>query len=66
MLSNAKNCKDCFGMLADSHNCRFCQNGGYKISDAYDGYGVGEHAELLYEAFDSGVNCQPQIFFFLF
>ena len=49
-------------MLADSHNCRFCQNGGYKISDAYDGYGVGEHAELLYEAFDSGVNGQRQFF----
>lgn len=54
-VENARNCKNCFIFGKDVRDCKYCVNGGFHASDMYDGYGVGDNAELLYEAFDSGV-----------
>ncbi|MDO8530338.1 MAG: hypothetical protein Q7S10_02970 [bacterium] len=61
-LENVKNCKTCFGFWGDVRDCKYCMNGGVKSSDMYDGYGVGANAELVYEAFDSGVQGSRQMF----
>ncbi len=53
-LMNVSNCKDSFDLSDDIRNCRFCINGGAKMYDAYDGYGIGANAELLYESIDTG------------
>ncbi len=60
-LENVKNCKSCFVFSVDARDCKHCMNGGWKISDIYDGYGGGANAELLYEAFDSGVQGARQL-----
>jgi len=61
-VENAKNCKNCFVFGKDVRDCKYCMNGGFKASDIYDGYGVGDNSELLYEAFDSGVQGSRQLF----
>ncbi|HLC95114.1 MAG TPA: hypothetical protein VJH89_01375, partial [Patescibacteria group bacterium] len=60
-IRNVMNCKSCFD-LSDSKDCKYSANGGFGMNDSYDGYGVGEHAELLYEAFDTGVQASKLLF----
>lgn len=61
-LENVKNCKNCFVFADDARDCKYCMNGGFKINDSYDGFGIGASAELMYEAFDSGVQGSRQLF----
>lgn len=62
MLANVMNCKECFGMVDDVRDCKYLQNGGFGMTDSYDGYGVGATASFLYEIFDSGVQGSRQLF----
>jgi len=61
-LQGVADCKFCFDMPGDARNCKFMQNGADHIFDSYDGYGVGAKVDLLYEAFDSGVEGSRQLF----
>ncbi len=61
-LENVQNCKNCFVATDDARDCKYSINAGWKGSDIYDGYGVGDSAELLYEAFDAGVKGSRQMF----
>lgn len=54
-LANVANSSACFDIADKVRDCKYIINGGFNLEDSYDGYGVGEHAELLYEAFDAGV-----------
>lgn len=60
-MSYAHNCQYCFGIKANTTDCKYCMNAG-ELTDAYDGYGVGANASLLYEMLDSGVNGSRQKF----
>jgi len=62
MLGNVMNCKECFGIFDDVRDCKYVQNGGFGMTDSYDGYGVGASADFLYEIFDSGVQGSRQLF----
>ncbi len=55
-LTNVSNCRDSFDISNDVRDCRYCINGGMKMYDAYDGYGLGANAELLYESVDTGAD----------
>ena len=55
-VSEANNCKACFDFWGGIRDCKFCINGGVHLNDAYDGYGIGETSELLYESVDTGAN----------
>ncbi len=57
-VANAFNCYACFDFIDDVRDCKWCINGGLKMSDSYDGYGVGANAQLLYETLDAGVDGQ--------
>src|SRR3989338_7273023 len=61
-MQNVADCKTCFDISGDARNCKFIQNGADRLTDSYDGYGVGAAVELLYEAFDSGVEGLRQFF----
>jgi len=61
-LQNVADSKYCFDVSDDVRNCKFIQNGVDRLFDSYDGYGVGAGTELLYEAFDSGVEGSRQSF----
>lgn len=60
-LSHTSNSKDCFDLIDDARDCRWCINGGVKLYSTYDGYGVGL-LELGYELVDSGVQGSRQFF----
>jgi len=55
-ISEASNCKYCFDFWGGTRDCKYCINGGVRLNDGYDGYGVGETTELLYESVDTGAN----------
>ena len=55
-LANVSNCKNCFDFSNDVKDCAFVTHGGVRLTDSYDGYGVGETTELLYESVDTGAN----------
>ncbi|MBI4094990.1 MAG: hypothetical protein HY435_02235 [Candidatus Liptonbacteria bacterium] len=57
----ASNCKFCFDIVGEVRDCKFIQN-ALRLEQAYDGYGVGEQSELMYEIFDSGVQGSRQCF----
>ncbi|MFA6585930.1 MAG: zinc-ribbon domain containing protein [Candidatus Paceibacterota bacterium] len=54
-ITNSKNCRYCFDAYKDLENCAFAVH-SIGLKDSQDGYGVGDNAEQLYEAIDSGVN----------
>ncbi len=55
-LTNVSNCRNSFDFSNDVRDCRYCINGGVKMYDGYDGYGIGANAELLYESVDTGAD----------
>jgi len=61
-LQNVADSKDCFDASGGIQNCKFIQNGTDRLTDSYDGYGVGAGSDLLYEVFDSGVGGSRQLF----
>lgn len=61
-LQTTADSKNCFDITGDTRNCKFVQNAADRLSDSYDGYGVGASVDLLYEAFDSGVDGSRQLF----
>src|SRR6185369_181286 len=60
-LFNAADCVSCFDTFDNVKDCKYLIN-ALDMNDSYDGYGVGAKAELLYEAFDSGVQGSRQCF----
>jgi hypothetical protein len=61
-LSQVSNCHYCFDLVNDVRDSKFCVNGGVKMADSYDGYGVGAAASLLYESLDTGANGSRMLF----
>jgi hypothetical protein len=61
-LVNTNNCQYCFFVPGEVKDCKYVTNVAYGMNTSYDGYGVGDNAELLYEAMDSGVNGSRQLF----
>ncbi len=61
-LQNVADSKKCFDASGDVRNCKFVQNAADRLTDSYDGYGIGAGADLLYETFDSGVGGSRQSF----
>jgi hypothetical protein len=61
-MQNVVDVKNCFDLSGDVQNCKFIQNGVDRLTDSYDGYGVGAGTNLLYEAFDTGVEGSRQLF----
>jgi uncharacterized protein YbaR (Trm112 family) len=57
---NSADSRSCFD-VTNVRDCKYIINAP-DINDSYDGYGVGARAELLYEAFDSGVQGMRQLF----
>ncbi len=55
-LTNVSNCRDSFDFSNDVRDCRYCINGGVKMYDGYDGYGIGANGELIYESVDTGAD----------
>ncbi|PIU15736.1 hypothetical protein COT20_01420 [bacterium (Candidatus Gribaldobacteria) CG08_land_8_20_14_0_20_39_15] len=54
-IDNAKNCHYCFDITQGAEDCKFCVWAGAGLKDVYDG-GVGAGVgELIYEAFDTGM-----------
>ncbi len=53
-MANVANCKNCFDLWDDAEDCKYCMNGGIKMRDSYDGYGVGVSTDLEYEVVDAG------------
>jgi hypothetical protein len=61
-ISYANNSHDCFYVANNIKDCRFLINAIDRLTDSYDGYGVGANTQLLYEGIDSGVNGSRQLF----
>jgi len=61
-IQNVADSKNCFDISGDTQNCKFIQNSVDRLADSYDGYGVGASTDLLYEAFDTGVEGSRQLF----
>jgi len=60
-LANVSNSKNCFNLIDDVRDCKWCMNGGVNMFSVYDGYGVGD-MELGYEAVDTGLQ-SARLFF---
>ncbi len=60
-LHNVKNCQVCFDVL-DAEDNKYVIHGGFKMTDSYDGYGLGGGAELIYEAVDTGLSARKLFF----
>ncbi|MCX6724152.1 MAG: hypothetical protein NT155_03230 [Candidatus Staskawiczbacteria bacterium] len=61
-LENTKNCKSCFD-IKEAEEGKYNHWGGLQTKDFYDsGPGTGVGAELLYETFDTGVQCSRNFF----
>ncbi len=61
-LEHTANCFYAFDLWNNNKDCKFVMNGGWGMTDTYDGYGVGEHAELMYELVDSGLQASRLLF----
>ena len=61
-LSEADNCKHCFGLRKEVKDCKYCVNGGYGMYEIYDNYGAGGNCELSYECIDAGLNSSRFLF----
>ena len=55
-LAHASNCKFCFDLKDGIKDTKFTINGGAKLEDSYDGYGLGGNASLIYESVDTGAD----------
>ncbi len=55
-LIECRNCEFCYNLSGRTRDCKYTMMGGMGLNDAYDCYGVGESAELMYESIDSGAN----------
>ena len=53
-VTEAFNCKSCFDIWDNVKDCKYMVNGGMKMNDSYDGYGVGAISDFEYEVVDSG------------
>ncbi|MBI4653081.1 hypothetical protein HY750_02405 [Candidatus Kuenenbacteria bacterium] len=60
-INNSFNCQICFDVIGNIRDCKFVMN-AHDLRDSYDGYGVGENGELLYEVIDTGVQASRLIF----
>jgi len=60
-LSNVADSEFCFDLVDDVRNCKYVTNGGFKMYDTYDGYGIGI-TELCYESLDTGLESSRQLF----
>ena len=60
-LANVADSKFCFDLLDDVKDCKYVVNGGFKMYDTYDGYGIGL-TELCYESIDTGLESSRQLF----
>ncbi|OGZ01027.1 MAG: hypothetical protein A3A43_03080 [Candidatus Liptonbacteria bacterium RIFCSPLOWO2_01_FULL_56_20] len=54
IVGETKNCRYCFDLLR-AEDSKFIVWGGFNLKDAFDGYGMGGNAELLYEVVDVGL-----------
>ncbi len=54
IAGEAKNCHYCFDVTG-IQDSKFCVWGGFNMKDSYDGYGMGDSADLLYEVVDVGI-----------
>ncbi len=61
-LSHVSNSKDCFDLIDDVRDCKWCINGGVKMEDVYDVYGGGADFELGYEGVDIGNQASSLLF----
>lgn len=61
-LEHTANCFYAFDLWNNNKDCKFVMNGGWNLSDTYDCYGGGEHAELMYELIDSGLQASRLLF----
>ncbi|OGI81951.1 hypothetical protein A3G53_01285 [Candidatus Nomurabacteria bacterium RIFCSPLOWO2_12_FULL_44_11] len=53
MIMNAKNCQYVFDVYDELEDCKYCVH-TFGLKNGYDGYGIGDHSELLYEGVDFG------------
>ena len=61
-LANAANCKFCFDLKDGIKDTKFVVNGGMKLEDSYDGYGLGQNTSLIYESVDTGADATKLLF----
>lgn len=61
MLIGATNSTWCFAMRAETQDCAYAINGGYKNTEVYDSYGVGVSLEKAYLCVDVGLNATENI-----
>ncbi len=61
-LKHVSNSKECFDIYNDVRDSKWCMNGGMKMADNYDGYGVGADFELGYETIDTGKEASKLLF----
>ncbi len=54
IVGEAKNCRYCFDVVG-LQDSKFSVWGGFNMKDSYDGYGMGDSADLLYEVVDVGI-----------
>ncbi|MEK7636035.1 MAG: hypothetical protein AAB405_03010 [Patescibacteria group bacterium] len=62
-IDNTKNCQYCFDITEGAEDCKFIVWGGVLLKDTYDGGpGIGGGGELIYEAFDTGIQGSRNFF----
>ena len=60
-VMSSKNSKHVFDVYGEVENSKYITH-AVKLKESYDGYGVGENAELLYEGVDLGLNASRNFF----
>lgn len=61
-LNNTKNATYCFDCQGPIEDAKYLMLGVPNAKDCYDGYGVGEHAEQVYESTAAGDSAQLVLF----
>jgi hypothetical protein len=61
-IQNSADLTACFDVSSETRQCKYVQNGAAKMTDSYDGYGLGATCELVYEAIDTGVQGSCECF----
>jgi len=54
LIRNAKNCKNCFGLIEGAENLKYVYIGGLSLKDSYDAWGAAEKTQLVYEVTGCG------------
>lgn len=62
LISQSKNCHDCFIMTKECEDCRYVFNGLVRLKDSQDCTCCGEDASLMYESIASGSRTQGLLF----